>query len=139
LLVESREDAKKIIEATRPIIFKTLSPAGRKIYNKIRFDVPITDSGWHSVSFVDDKDGSYVTEIDVGYVRAIEMIVDASVIEQMEDRRVLAPDVRFVASELSKKKTYIQGPYQYVHMTKREIDEFFDDKDLQLLRASAVG
>lgn len=138
LLEESAKAAEQYIAVVRPQAFRNLTGKEREIYEQITFKVTKDDSAWESSSFI-DKDGERVVEIDVGYVRSIEMMVDAFLLEELRNQEFLADYIRYVASQLSQKATFIKSPYEFLGMSDTEMDKFFEEKGLQRQRVAAVA
>jgi hypothetical protein len=138
LLQESTSRAEQYISMIRPQVFRNLTGRERSIYNEIHFEVTKDDSAWEADGKI-NADGERVVRIDVGYFRSIEMMTDAVFLEELRNQSFLAKYVRYAASQLSQKATFIKSPYEFVGMSNSDMDKFFSDQTLQQQRAKAVA
>lgn len=138
LLQESIKAAEKYVAVVRPQVFRNLTGREHTIYDAITFEITDLDSAWQASGSV-DPNGDRFVKIDVGYVRSIEIMTDALFLEELRNQEFLSRYVRYVASQLQQKATFIQSPYDFIGMSKRDQDEFFDDTKLQKQRVAAVA
>jgi hypothetical protein len=105
LLREAQRDAEQYISILRPKLFDDLQGKEAKIYRQIQFRVSDEDADWRAGSM--KVDGSRLIEIDVGYVRKVEMLAEAVVLEEALDKPILVPYIRYVAIS---KHNSVSGP-----------------------------
>ena len=137
LIDESIGDAQQIISNIRPVLFANLNPQERRIYDRINFRITGDNAAWSVWGFINEG-GSRVIEIDIGYIQKIEMMTDALFLEQIKERDIILPYVRYVVDQLQHRATFIKSPYQFIGMSIAEMDAFDADQETQKLRMSAV-
>jgi hypothetical protein len=120
LLAQSQKNAEEYVRAIRPPMFSGLRGEEATIYRDIKFRVSDDDAAWRTSSYVED--GTRIVEMDVGYVRKVEMLAEAVMLESMLDKQVLIPYIRYVAKSLNDKATFIKSPSTFERVDPSRID-----------------
>ena len=122
----THKDIETFIERLRPPLFDGLTGADARIYKEINFRVVDKDDPSRAGSL--REDGSRIIEIDIGYGRKIEMMAEALIIEQAQNRPVLVPYIKYVA--LNRGAPFVKDPTAFARFDPDKID-----KDPQLSKA----
>jgi hypothetical protein len=112
-LAASVATIQKVINTVRPALFGGLTGSEAKVYKEITFRV--SDREAHALAGSVMEDGTRIVEIDEGYGREIEMLAEAMLIEQAQNRPVLVPYIRYVALSWSRHATFIKEPGAFAH------------------------
>jgi len=104
---------EKIISVLRPALFGNLTGSEAKIYKEITFRVSDQEALSRADSRLDD--GTRIVEIDEGYGRQIEMMAEAEMIENQQDRPVLVPYIQYVVLSWRQHATFIKDPAAFAH------------------------
>jgi YEATS family len=120
----SADTAARIINAVRPAVFGNLSGTEARVYKEIIFRVSDQPAPSRASSILED--GTRVVEINEGYARAIEMLAEAMLVEQAQNRPVLIPYIRYFVRSRNQHASFIKDPAVFAHF---DFDEFLDRPD----------
>ena len=137
LLQQSRQAAKTFIDTIRPKLFSGLPTNERTVYDRLTFKVGTEEGGWTAYGGI-DQDGDRFVDIDDGYYRQIDLMTGGFIIEQRRNQDFLVPYVRYVASQLQKRATFIQSPYTFAGMSMADVDALDSDNDFKLQHAAMI-
>ncbi len=115
------ERVEGYIRAIRQALFGGLTGHDAEIYKEIVFRV--TDKDLPSRAGSWPEDGTRIVEIDIGYVREMEMLAEAILIEQEQNRPVLIPYIRYVVFAWRQKATFVKAPTTFAHFDPDKIDK----------------
>jgi len=114
------KDTRDFIAAIRPKLFGNLSGRELEIYNQIEFRVTNLEATWKAASSIDD--GQRIVESDEGVARQMEILAAAIVIEQIQNRDVLIPYIRYVAMAMNRQAGYIKDVTTFAHFDPDRLD-----------------
>jgi hypothetical protein len=134
-LQDSRKNIEGFLSAIRPALFGNLTGDEAATYQQIEFRVTDDDYASHAGSLIED--GTRVVEVGVGYGREIEMMAEALYIEQVQNRPVLIPYIRYVALSWRQRAVFVKDPTSFAHFDPDEIDN--DPQASKQLTAMTLG
>ena len=120
VLADARKGAEDYIRVLRPVLFRSLEGSEAKAYREIQFRVSEDDWAWKTSSSTED--GIPSVEVDVGFVRKIEMLAEAQLLEQILNKPVLIPYIRYVATKLNERATFINSASVFEHYNPEGLD-----------------
>lgn len=122
LTQQAHRDAQQYVDLIVPKLFANLPPHDLEIYRQIRTNLTDNNNAWQTQGGIDNVGDRYIN-IDVGYIRKLEMFAEAVRLEESTGREVLVPYIAYVAHSLNAKQTYIKSPAVFIGMSLKEIDE----------------
>jgi len=131
----THRDIEEFVEKIRPPLFGGLTGADARIYKEITFRVTDKDIASRAGSL--PEDGTRVVEIDIGYGREMEMMAEALLIEQAQNRPVLIPYIRYVVRAWDRKASFVKDPTAFAHFNPDKIDK--DPQQSSLLIAMTLS
>lgn len=143
LLAEAHEKYVNDVDAIKSLLFDKLAPDDASVYRSVAFRVLPDDYEFGAGAYV--LNGQRRVELCVGFFRALEMSIDAEVIEQAYGPRgFFARYANYVAlrraqnndlRERGRDIQFIKSPYEFAGMSDNRIDAFDANQQLRRIRA----
>jgi len=116
------------IAKTRQIIFAGLDPREAALERRLDYRVPLSDDIQiaRALPFTND------IELGVGFLRALEMLIDAGIIQESFNRPgFMNRYIDYVVLQWRRRATSIKSPYEFAGWNESQIDRFTANKSLQ--------